>query len=316
MCPSDAADTLAGAASGLLAAGPTVERPTERSTRPASWQNRVVNVLLDLDGTLTDPRVGIVACLQHALHRLGRPCPPPADLVAFIGPPLRESFGRLLDTDEGSAIDEAVTLYRERFAAIGLFENIVYQGVPEALAELRGLGMTLYVATSKAHTFARRIVEHFGLGSFFAGVYGSELDGTRADKAELIAHVLQREALASTSTVMVGDRAHDVRGARARGVFPVGVLWGYGSRAELTSAGAGILCERPALLPALLRARADLEVSVAPTGAMRPRRGGGRLAEERDEPVGGHGQTGAQRRDGADGDSAGGGTAHLPQVDP
>lgn len=218
-----------------------------------------MNVLFDLDGTLTDPREGIVACLKHALRGLGRPSPPDSDLVGCIGPPLRESFGMLLGSADGKVIDEAIALYRERFSVTGIFENTLYPGVPPALTELRDLGMTLYVATAKPHAFARRIVEYFGLSPFFRQVYGSELDGTRADKGELIAHVMQIESLSPGSTAMVGDRAHDVLGAIARGVRPVGVLWGYGSAAELTAAGATVLCERPAMLAPLLRAHfADL----------------------------------------------------------
>jgi phosphoglycolate phosphatase len=117
--------------------------------------------------------------------------------------------------------------------------------------------MTLYVATSKPHAFARRIVDHFGLSPFFRGVHGSELDGTRADKGELIGHVLHVEALMPGVTVMVGDRSHDVRGAMTRGILSIGVLWGYGSREELTAAGADTLCEHPAMLTPLLRAHRD-----------------------------------------------------------
>jgi phosphoglycolate phosphatase len=234
--------------------------------------------MFDLDGTLTDPREGIVACLKHALRGLGRPSPPDSDLLRCIGPPLKESFGRLLGSDDGKAIDTAIALYRERFSVTGIFENAVCPGVPSALAELQALGMTLYVATSKPHVFARRIVEYFGLGPFFRRVHGSELDGTRANKGELIEHVMQIESLSPRATVMVGDRAHDVLGAMARGVLPVGVLWGYGSREELEAAGATVLCEHPAMLAPLLRAHSlplVMEESMA-NGALAP---GGRYRE-------------------------------------
>ncbi len=215
-----------------------------------------MNVLFDLDGTLTDPGEGIVGCLQHTLRGLGRPSPPDADLARHIGPPLRETFTTLLGSASPGVIDQAVALYRERFSATGIFQNVVYPAVPSALAELRASGMTLYVATAKLQLFAERIVEHFGLAGFFHRVYGSELDGTRAIKSDLIAYLLRRESLSPGSTVMVGDRAHDVRGAIANGVLPIGVLWGYGSREELTAAGATVLCERPALLARLLRGHA------------------------------------------------------------
>ncbi len=229
-----------------------------------------MNVLFDLDGTLTDPREGIVACLKHALRGLGRSSPPDADLARFIGPPLRETFASLLGSASPAAIDEAVALYRERFAATGIFENALYPDVPPVLAELQALGMTLYVATAKPQLFAERIVDHFGLARFFHRVYGSELDGTRAVKRELIAYILRRESLSPHSTVMVGDRAHDVRGAVANGVLPIGVLWGYGSREELTAAGATVLCAQPAMLAALLQSHAIDLAAVRPLPLAKP----------------------------------------------
>jgi len=227
--------------------------------------NGAVNVLFDLDGTLTDPREGIVACLKHALRGVGQSSPPDAELLRYIGPPLRETFASLLGSAGPGAVEEAVALYRERFAATGIFENVVYPTVPAALAELQALGMTLYVATAKLQLFAERIVDYFGLAGFFHRVYGSELDGTRAIKSELIAYVLRTESLSPDSTVMVGDRAHDVRGAVANGVLPIGVLWGYGSREELTTAGATVLCAQPALLAAPLRAHSHGDPTPAPS---------------------------------------------------
>jgi phosphoglycolate phosphatase len=228
----------------------------ERTGRSSPWDNGAVNVLFDLDGTLTDPRAGIVGSLRYALRELGRPSPPDADLVRYIGPPLRETFASLLGSDCREAIDEAVALYRERLSAIGIFENAVYPGVPSMLAELQALGMTLYVATAKLQSFAERIVEYFGLTSFFHRVFGSELDGARAIKGDLIAYLLRRESLSPGGTVMVGDRAHDVLGAVANGVVAIGVRWGYGSREELEAAGATVLCEAPAMLAPLLGAHA------------------------------------------------------------
>lgn len=204
-----------------------------------------MNVLLDLDGTLTDPREGIVACLKHALEALGCCIPADSELEDCIGPPLHASFARLLGPDMQDCVQEALKLYRQRFAASGMYENAVYPGVREALAGLSSLGASLHLATSKPRVFAERILDHFRLASFFSSIHGSELDGTRSDKAELIAHLLKVEPLHAGDTFMVGDRAHDVIGAKANGVFPVGVLWGYGTREELISAGVGALCERP-----------------------------------------------------------------------
>lgn len=203
-------------------------------------------VLFDLDGTLTDPFEGITKCLQHALRSSGMSSPPlPAELARYIGPPLTDTFRELLATDETDAIDGALSSYRERFAELGMYENAVYAGVPEALADLFVEGYALYVATSKPVEFARRIVDHFQLHTLFRAVHGSEFDGTRSDKAKLIAWLMQEHALSPQECIMVGDREHDVVGAIACGVPVVGVLWGYGAHDELVDAGATVLCDRP-----------------------------------------------------------------------
>jgi phosphoglycolate phosphatase len=212
-----------------------------------------MNVVFDLDGTLTDPKEGIIACFRYALESLGANAPPTQDLERLIGPPLSESFAHLLGPGDDDRVEQAVRLYRERFTAKGMFENSVYPGIVDALAELRDYGVKLLVATSKPRGFAERIVEHFELGRFFSNVYGSELSGANADKKDLLAHVLRAESLSPTDTLMVGDRAHDILGARAIGLFSVGVLWGYGSREELVAAGAGALCDTPRALGGLRR---------------------------------------------------------------
>jgi phosphoglycolate phosphatase len=205
-----------------------------------------VNVLFDLDGTLTDPAQGIVACIEHAMATLNAPIPPQTDLTQFIGPPLRDSFCELLaTTHEDQRIGLAVAAYRERFGSVGIFENAVYDGVPRALKELSSRHIRLYVATSKPLTYAERILEHFGLARHFQHVFGSEMDGTRSNKGDLIAHALSVAGLRPEHTVMVGDRRHDVVGALRNGVFPAGVLWGYGSRQELADAGAKQLIHKP-----------------------------------------------------------------------
>ncbi len=206
-------------------------------------------VLLDLDGTLTDPRAGIVRSIRHALDRLARPCPPDDALAARIGPPLRETFATLLATEDSALIEDAMRLYRERFAAVGLFENEVYEGVPAMLDGLRRDGGRLFVATAKPAVFAERIVRHFALDHHFAGVYGPDLDGRLDDKAELLAHLLATERLDPTRAIMVGDRAGDVAAARKNDLRSIGVLWGYGSRDELLRAGADALCASPTSLP-------------------------------------------------------------------
>ena len=218
----------------------------------------MVNVLFDLDGTLTDPREGIVACLKYALLGLGHNYPSDLDLARFIGPPLQESFAALLHSTDPKQINAAVELYRQPFSSKGMLENTVYPGIHAALTTLRGRGALLFVTTSKPRVFAERIVEDFGLKEYFCTIYGSELDGTRSDKGDLIAHVLKAESLSPHSTVMVGDRAHDIVGAKAHGVFPIGVLWGYGSYDELIAAGATTLCEQPEMLDEILLSNSRL----------------------------------------------------------
>ena len=190
-------------------------------------------VLFDLDGTLTDPKPGITRCIQHALTALGREAPGEEELLWCIGPPLQESFPRLLDSDEKALVDQAITHYRERFSTVGLFENELYPGVVEALQELRGAGLRTFVATSKPRVFALRIVEHFGLRLHVDEVYGSELDGTRTNKVELIEHLLAIEKLDLALSLMIGDRKHDLIGAHRNGLSAAGVGYGFGSREEL-----------------------------------------------------------------------------------
>lgn len=204
------------------------------------------SLLFDLDGTLTDPREGIVGSLRHALAELGVPQPPDDELSGFIGPPLHESLRRFLGPKRANALPKALELYRERFASVGMFENKVYPGIPSALATLREAGWTLWVVTSKPSVFAAPILEHFALTRHFAGLHGSELSGERSDKGELIAHFLRVEGVPAAQATMIGDRKHDVAGARANGVRAFGVLWGYGTRAELAGAGADALYENVA----------------------------------------------------------------------
>jgi phosphoglycolate phosphatase len=209
-------------------------------------------LLFDLDGTLTDPKPGITGCIRFALGQLGVSCPGDDVLVTFIGPPLRDTFAMLLDTSEVSRIEEAMRWYRQRFAATGLYENQVYAGVPAMLNDAQQAAMAMYVATSKPAVYAERIVQHFGLDHHFRQVYGAELDGRREDKADLVAYVLASEGVGAHAAVMIGDRAADVRAAKANGVRSIGVLWGYGSAHELLDAGVDILCKTPAELAAHL----------------------------------------------------------------
>jgi phosphoglycolate phosphatase len=203
-------------------------------------------IFFDLDGTLTDPKPGITGSIQYALRKLDRPVPTQDELTWCIGPPLRASFVMLLDDDR--LADRAVALYRERFADTGLYENSVYPGIEHLLATLRQSPRRLFVATSKPHVFAKRIIDHFGLTGHFEHVFGSELDGTRVNKSELLAHAIELTGADPRQSLMIGDRSHDIVGANNNGMRAVGVLYGYGSREELANAGASHLCTTPQAL--------------------------------------------------------------------
>jgi phosphoglycolate phosphatase len=199
--------------------------------------------LFDLDGTLTDPKMGFTRSLQYALDKLGRPVPEADELTWMIGPTIFESFTELLG--RADQVQDAVRFYRERYGTIGLFENEVYAGIPALLQHLQEKGVRLYVATSKLQVFARRILDHFELSRFFIEIYGSELDNRNADKRDLIRHILDRQHFDPAGAVMIGDRKHDAIGAKVNGLASIGVTWGYGSRQELLDAGVACLVDAP-----------------------------------------------------------------------
>jgi len=206
------------------------------------------HVYFDLDGTLTNPYEGITKCILYALDELGFPHPDDDYLYSCIGPPLWDTFPELV----GDGLTrKAVDLYRERFIDVGWKENEPYDGIVDALEAVASAGHLLFVATAKPHMHAARIVEHFGMGEFFATVYGSELDGTRGTKTELLEFAIGRNP-GGVRHVMVGDRKHDLIGAVANQMTPVGVAYGYGSVDELESAGATAIANSPADLPDLL----------------------------------------------------------------
>ena len=197
-------------------------------------------IYFDLDGTLTDPKPGITGSIQYALKKLGQPVPSQDELTWCIGPPLHASLKRLVGTDE--LADRALLLYRERFSEVGLFENTPYQGIHDTLAAVAATGARMFVATSKPAVYATRIVDHFGLKPYFERVFGSELDGTRVDKSDLLRYALDEAKVDPQHAIMIGDRSHDVVGARTNGMTAIGVLYGYGSEAELRDAGAHHIC--------------------------------------------------------------------------
>lgn len=201
-------------------------------------------VLFDLDGTLTDPLVGIANSVRHALVALGVEPPSTSELRRWVGPPLRESFASLDLSPPDVTL--AVERYREYFSERGLYENAVYPGIKETVIALVDRGCRLAVATSKPTVFAERILDHFDLARYFEVTVGSELDGRRSNKHAVIAAALSAMSVAELATaVMVGDREHDVVGAATAGVRSVGVRWGYASNGELEAAGASIIVSAP-----------------------------------------------------------------------
>ena len=209
-------------------------------------------ILFDLDGTLTDPGLGITNSVMYALGKFGITVEDRSDLYCFIGGPLRESFADYYGFSEDDAA-LAVKYYREYYVPRGIFENVVYGGIENLLKTLRDDGRTLLVATLKPTVFAIQVLEHFGLDRYFDFISGSELDGSRDDKRAVIDHAfLSSPSADPMSAIMVGDRSHDILAAKGKGIDSIGVLYGYGGREELTGAGAGHIAETVAELSAFL----------------------------------------------------------------
>jgi phosphoglycolate phosphatase len=190
-----------------------------------------LTALVDLDGTLTDPYPGISASILYALERLERPAVDEHALRAAIGPPLEGSFAAMLGGDAVLA-RQALGHYRERFGTVGLYENTVFDGIPDALDAMREAGVRLYLASSKPRVFCERILDHFELTHHFETVHGAELDGRLGEKAELIDHILKVESIDPKRCVMIGDRRYDIEGARSNGIKVAAVGWGYGTVEE------------------------------------------------------------------------------------
>jgi len=203
----------------------------------------LMHLLFDLDGTLTDSFPGISRCINHALGELGRDAVPETDLRGFVGAPLTEIFGVLLASGDDALLDRAVTAYRSRFSAVGIFENQVFPGIPEALRTFRESGHSLQVVTAKPTVSARRVVRHFALDGYFEAIHGPALTDRTCSKADLVGAALKVAGTHAARAVMVGDRAEDISAARAHGVRGVAAGWGYGSRAELAAAGPDYLAE-------------------------------------------------------------------------
>lgn len=197
----------------------------------------IQNILIDLDGTLTDPKVGITTSARYGLEKIGHPISLDTNIDWIIGPPLKASLAKILNVASNHVLaEQALEAYRERFAVTGLYENKVFPEVAETLAELKRRGYRLFLATAKPTVYARQILEHFELDQYFEGIHGSELNGDRTNKGDLIEYILQQEQLDPATCIMVGDREHDIFGARRNGIETIAVTYGYGSPEEFAQA--------------------------------------------------------------------------------
>ena len=230
------------------------------------WNKKKV-ILFDLDGTLTDPGVGITNSVMYALEKYGIIVSDRSELYKFIGPPLMQSFENYYGFDKNEA-ERAVSLYREYFRDRGIFENQVYDGIKQLLGTLKAKGKVVGLATSKPEVYAKQILEHFELDGDFDFISGSMMSGERTDKGEVIAWAVQllgekqKQKYTAEEMVMIGDREHDVIGARKNRITSIGVLYGYGGREELTEAGADAVVSSVGELAEMLTGEAAGEVSL------------------------------------------------------
>ena len=203
-------------------------------------------ILFDLDGTLTDPGLGITNSVMYALKKFNIEVEDRSSLYKFIGPPLRESYAKYYHFSD-EEITRAVAYYREYFSVKGIYENELYEGIAEMLEQIKDSGRKVVLATSKPEEFAAEILRYFHIDHYFDFVAGSTMDGTRVGKADVIAYALESHGITDLSlAVMVGDREHDILGAGEIGLDSIGVLYGYGSREELENAGATYIAEHVA----------------------------------------------------------------------
>ncbi len=201
------------------------------------------HVLFDLDGTLTNPEIGITSSVMYALEKFNIKVEDRKELHPFIGPPLSYSFQTYYGLSEEES-EQAIKYYRERFSVKGLYENEVYPGVENLLQQLKESGKTLIIATSKPEEFTLKILEHFDLLKYFDYVAGATMDGSRGEKADVIHYAIEISGIENMSeAIMIGDRKYDILGAKENGLDSIGVLFGFGDREELTEAGADYIVE-------------------------------------------------------------------------
>lgn len=202
-------------------------------------------VLLDLDGTLSDSKAGIEGCFRHTLAEMGHDPVRAGDLSWAVGPPIATSIGRLLALYGDDRVDHGLGIYRARYSDTAIYDCTVFPGVVPMLDALRDAGTAMFIATSKRRDFAERVMEHLGLTAYVRQIYGAVPGGGLDEKHDLLAHILAEQRLDPASTIMIGDRLHDIHAARANRLRSIGVLWGYGGAEELTQAGADHLVDTP-----------------------------------------------------------------------
>lgn len=211
-------------------------------------------ILFDLDGTITESAPGITNSVAYVLEKMGREVVDKEELKKFIGPPLMDSMKRFYGMTEEEAA-QGVVYYREYYADKGIFENSVYEGFMDSLKALKENGKIIIMATAKPEEYAKRIAEHFEFAEYFDGIYGASMDGSRIKKADVIRYALDEFGIENENlgkVLMVGDRNHDILGAKANGLDSMGVLYGYGSRKELEDAGADYIAETTADIAAII----------------------------------------------------------------
>lgn len=224
------------------------------------------SVLLDLDGTLIDSHPGIEASCLAALRALGHEPDETLDIRRIIGPPLEDVMQVLLQSYRDDRVGEAVTAYRRHYGESGLLGSVPYPGIGKSLEEMKRAGLRIYLATSKRAVFASRILDHLELARYFDGIHGSVPSGELDHKPELLAHVLSTHGLSPAHGLMVGDRRYDIAGAHAVGMRGLGVLWGYGTRDELETAGADRLVDSPADLDSMVLSMLSGRVAMSDAG--------------------------------------------------
>lgn len=204
-------------------------------------------ILFDLDGTITDPKIGITKSFQYALQHFGIQVDNLDALEPVIGPPLKKSFSEFYHLSE-EQIESAIEKYRERFSTVGLYENEIYDGMENLLKELSEVGYILEIASSKPTVFVEKICEHFKIKQYFTHIVGSFLDGRRGEKEEVVEEAIRLSKATPDHIIMVGDRIYDVIGAHKKGIAVIGVSYGYGGRQELEEAGADVIVDTVAQL--------------------------------------------------------------------